>query len=322
MSDSFHPIAKFVCKNDSSHVLTVQGSSRIDSDTLEPATCEKDGRIKMYLYAYIGETQYKSFIYLRVPTGGHEFTNVKYTWSADYKTCTATGKCSVCGKTVSTTVASNYTITKAPTTSETGSGTYKAEFHNYRLEDQEKTVVIPKEALIWGNPTYKWSADGKSCTATRIAKNDPTRKETETSKAVYRVTSTPGCSYKGKGEYTATFKNKAFTSQSHTVDIPTIAHTWKDWKITQQPTCTEKGSKERFCYYCNEKQTKEIAATGHKWGTASYSWTKTTSGYKCVATSVCQNDKTHKLTEFTLQRTNRLSSLRTARSSRTFRTAI
>ena len=41
-------------------------------------------------------------------------------------------------------------------------------------------------------------------------------------------------------------------------------HTWSDWTVTKEATCTEEGSKERVCE-CGEKETEVIPALGHNW---------------------------------------------------------
>lgn len=47
----------------------------------------------------------------------------------------------------------------------------------------------------------------------------------------------------------------------------TCNHDWSEWEETEEPTCREKGTKTRFCFLCNEEETKSIAATGkHEWG--------------------------------------------------------
>ncbi len=43
---------------------------------------------------------------------------------------------------------------------------------------------------------------------------------------------------------------------------PTHTHTFGDWTITQNATCTEKGQQERTCS-CGENETQEINALGH-----------------------------------------------------------
>lgn len=61
------------------------------------------------------------------------------------------------------------------------------------------------------------------------------------------------------------------------------AYTWDSGTITQQPTCTEKGSKKYVCRECKNTKTVEIAALGHAYSTE---WTvdvqpgETSVGYK------------------------------------------
>lgn len=42
-------------------------------------------------------------------------------------------------------------------------------------------------------------------------------------------------------------------------------HTWSDWAVTKEATCTEAGVETRTCD-CGESETREIAALGHTWG--------------------------------------------------------
>ena len=43
-------------------------------------------------------------------------------------------------------------------------------------------------------------------------------------------------------------------------------HDWGKWKVTKEPTCTEKGSRTRTCTLCGAKDKESIKATGHSWG--------------------------------------------------------
>ena len=62
------------------------------------------------------------------------------------------------------------------------------------------------------------------------------------------------CEEKGEETYTAVFTNKAFKTQTKTV---------------------------------------ETDALGHLYGEVSYKWTKEDKGYSCTASRVCENDKNH-----------------------------
>ena len=46
-------------------------------------------------------------------------------------------------------------------------------------------------------------------------------------------------------------------------------HVWGEWTVTKEATCTEDGSKVRYCQVegCNESETKVIGALGHTWST-------------------------------------------------------
>jgi len=44
---------------------------------------------------------------------------------------------------------------------------------------------------------------------------------------------------------------------------PHTEHTYGEWTVTKEATCTEKGSRTRACTVCNEQQTEEIPMTGH-----------------------------------------------------------
>ena len=49
------------------------------------------------------------------------------------------------------------------------------------------------------------------------------------------------------------------------------AHAFGEWKVTKEPTCTEKGEETRVCA-CGAKETRDVAAKGHSFG----EWTVTT----------------------------------------------
>ena len=56
------------------------------------------------------------------------------------------------------------------------------------------------------------------------------------------------------------------TTTEVTTEEETTAHThsFGEWTVAKQATCTEKGSEERRCSSCNEIEIREIAAIGHK----------------------------------------------------------
>ncbi len=41
-------------------------------------------------------------------------------------------------------------------------------------------------------------------------------------------------------------------------------HTWNEWEITREATCTDSGERKRVCAVCGDGETEPIPATGHK----------------------------------------------------------
>lgn len=65
-------------------------------------------------------------------------------------------------------------------------------------------------------------------------------------------------------------------------------HSWGSWTTTKEPTCTEKGVKERTCQSCGNVERDEIAAKGHSLTTeVTKQPTCTETGTKTSKCSVC-----------------------------------
>ena len=67
-------------------------------------------------------------------------------------------------------------------------------------------------------------------------------------------------------------------------------HTYGDWTITKEPTCTEEGSQERVCTVCGAKETEVIPAKGHVWEEeyrVDIEATCVDEGYESIHCSVC-----------------------------------
>ena len=134
--------------------------------------------------------------------------------------------------------------------------TYTAVFTNPAFETQTQTVEIGALGHLYGEASYKWTKTDKgyTCTATRICQNDNTHVDKEAVVAAVEVAKAATCEEKGEETYTAVFTNKAFKTQTKTV---------------------------------------ETDALGHLYGEVSYKWTKEDKGYSCTASRVCENDKNH-----------------------------
>ena len=76
---------------------------------------------------------------------------------------------------------------------------------------------------VWGEPTYKWADDGKSCTAERVCTKDDTHKETATATITSAVKTPATETEKGWTTYTATFTESWAAEQTKDVqDIPVL----------------------------------------------------------------------------------------------------
>jgi hypothetical protein len=116
------------------------------------------------------------------------------------------------------------TVTKPATCEAKGETTYTATFTNTAFETQTKTVETPATGHDWGMPTYEWSADNSTVTATRVCANDESHIETETVSAIGNVTKPATYTEAGVKTWTsATFENAAFEVQTKMEEIPVLA---------------------------------------------------------------------------------------------------
>lgn len=247
--------ASRVCENDSSHgeTETVEASREV---TKAP-TCEEEGE-EVYTAVFTNEAFETQTQTVKTGALGHHFGDVSYEWTKTDKgyTCTASAVCDVDSYTATETVEAAAEVTKAPTCEEKGEETYTAVFTNPAFETQTQTVEIGALGHLYGEASYKWTKTDKgyTCTATRICQNDNTHVDKEAVAAAVEVAKAATCEEKGEETYTAVFTNKAFKTQTKTV---------------------------------------ETDALGHLYGEVSYKWTKEDKGYSCTASRVCENDKNH-----------------------------
>ena len=276
--------------------ISAKGHKSVSANNAVAATCTTDGKESDTVCSVCGVTLATG---KTVTKTGHKYGNSTYTWSNDKSTCTAKRTCSVCSDEQTETVNATSKVTKAATCTETGVTTYTAKFTNTAFATQTTTSsisavghksvsannavaatcttdgkesdtvcsvcgvtlatgkTIAKTGHKYGTPTYTWSKDGKTCVAKRVCANNGTHIETESATITNKVKTPATCTVKGTRTYTATFKNTAFKTQA--------------------------------------KDTQDIAALGHKYGTPTYTWSN--DGKTCIAKRVCANEGTHIETE-------------------------
>ena len=128
----------------------------------------------------------------------------------------------------------------------------------------------PRLGHDWGEPTYEWSDDNRTVTATRVCKRDESHVETETVRTeVTNITTAPTCKAEGDGDVkTKPFTNKAFQEQTKTgVTIPVDpdAHDWDEGEeVTRPDVC---GGKAMLftCKLCRKEKFEATDGSAHQW---------------------------------------------------------
>ncbi len=243
-------------------------------------TCTEEGTYENVVYCTVCNAEL-SRTKVTVKALGHtegEYVVEKH----EDATCTENGAhieamyCTVCGEKLDEKVqilfktGHDYAVTdhKDATCTEDGYDVYTCK----NDKDHTYTVKIDKLDHNWGETTYTWSEDGKSCTATRVCERGCT--ETATAVVTSEVTTPATCVDEGTTTYTATFTVEWAETQTTTRDDVAIDpnnHADIVKVEAKDPTCTENGwAAYEFCNECEAYTTYagEIPAHGHKPGEA------------------------------------------------------
>ena len=177
-----------------------------------------------------------------IPAIGHDYGEPVFRWSDDGKTCTATF---TCGNDETHVEVLNAQVTSAvktaPTCTEMGVTTYTAQV-TFRDETYTNTLEltdIPATGHAYGEPTFQWSADGKTCTVTFTCGNDASHVEVLNAQVTSNLKTAPTCTEMGVTAYTAqvTFQDETYTATLELTDIPAAGHHYEDGVCT---VCGEK----------------------------------------------------------------------------------
>ena len=297
----------------------------------EEATCNEDGK-DIYTATFENKAFAKQVKEVAIAATGHNYGEPTYEWNDDNSTCTATRVCLNDPTHIETETASaSVNYAGEPVCEVEIDAIYTAAFENKAFATQTKVVkVVP--AHTYGEPTYVWSEDNSTCTATRVCTKDETHIETEKVDAVH-VFVNLSCEDDEKDVYTATFENEAFAEQvkevihrkatGHAYGEPT--YVWSDDNSTctatrvcandpthietetvnavhetDDATCDADGKDTYTATFENpafEQQVKEttIKSPGHQWGEPTYVWSEDNS--TCTAIAVCKTDSSHVLKE-------------------------
>lgn len=289
-----------------------------DKTLKSKGTCVKKA-VYYYTCAACGEVSTDKTFEGELDATNHENTELKNVVKPDYFVNGYTGDtyCKDCGVLikkgeVDPMLLPEKVAAKAPTCTEAGNKEYyKGGDKLYTSDDpataKETTlaeVTIPATGHDYDAPTYEFSADRKTCTATRVCKNDKTHVETETVDVVETVITEPTYDAEGESTYTATFTNPAFEKQEITEKTAALVHTYEAVNAVE-PTCTENGNKAYYIrddgkLFVDQAGTEEVTAedvvipaTGHDWELDPDSVKFNDDFTVCQATLKCKNDASH-----------------------------
>ena len=155
------------------------------------------------------------------PTHEHTWADPTYTWSDDYSSCTAERVCSDDTSHKETeTVNSVYKVVTPAGCETDGLGRYTATFVNTAFTAQIQDKTIDPINHDWNEPTYEWTSDYSSCTATRVCKNNSTHIESETKNSECNIITPETMEIDGEATYIVNFTNPAFETQTQNGILP------------------------------------------------------------------------------------------------------
>ena len=273
------------CKNDNSHIETEEAT--VTSEVTQEATCTQ-AEVTTYTAKFNNEafkTQ-KENVTGKIAEDNHNYDEVKYTWSEDYGTCTASRQCKNDNSHIETeeaTVTSE--VTQEATCTQAEVTTYTAKFNNEAFKTQKENVTgkIAEDNHNYDEVKYTWSEDYGTCTAKRVCQNDTSHVETENaSKITENIIKAATCEGVGKKTYKAEFNS--FTScETEELDIPATGHkcndTWEHnetqhWKVCE--TCEKEVNAANHtdensdgtcdvCGYVTTPDTYTVSGTVYTW---------------------------------------------------------
>ena len=151
----------------------------------------------------------------------------------------------------------------------------------YKVADLRIETYVKEKSHehSWGDVTYTWSEDGKTCTAERVCEEDSTHVESAQVSVTAEITKSATCASKGETTYTAVFNNDWAETQTKVLeDVEMLPHSygaeWEsdetghwhmcavckakadeeshtfEWIVDKEATDTQAGSRHQECTVC------------------------------------------------------------------------
>ena len=158
--------------------------------------------------------------------------------------------------------------------------------NTFTMPESAVTITPVFEAHTYGEPTFAWTDDNTSVTATFTCdREDCGHQETATAQATSAVTKQPTCTEKGVTTYTATvtvdFGEGTYTSTKDVQDIPAVAHTYGEPVFTWAED--GKSASATFTCACGDEH-EETAVITHEVKTPATCTEKGTTTYTATVT--------------------------------------
>lgn len=102
---------------------------------------------------------------------------------------------------------------------------------SFKMPESDVTATSSYgERHAWQKPSWNWSADGSSCTASFACKNDASHTQSINAQVSSAVKQPAGCTTDGTTEYTAVveFNGTTHTATTQRTDIPAIGHKFEN----------------------------------------------------------------------------------------------
>ena len=207
-----------------------------------PATCESVGTLENWYCADCGKyfsdaagTVVIPKSSITLPLSGHDydFENAEFTWSDDYSTCTAVAVCRNNAEHILTEeVQSDKNVIEPTTCEEDGRCSFTATFSDPGFGTKTTGEMDdPAPGHAWDKtgekykPTFAWTPDFSSCTATVYCKNDKSHSRAYVGTVTRSIETVQDCDVDGKESYTATFED-GVKSDTKTITLPMTGHEW------------------------------------------------------------------------------------------------
>ena len=303
-------VANFVCANDNSHTETAPAT--VTTETVA-AICEADGKTTYTAKATFKGVEYTDTRVVVLPMLHHNWGDITYTWVKDGDQYKVTAL-RVCANNPNEhqqteTVTTTSEITESSGCESEGTLRYTATFHDpFTTQYKEEAVAVTGHTLVHtayqdstctepGNIEY-WRcsvcdkiftdeiASTTSCIGTDLAATVISAKGHDF------VMEGDGMVARDNNDGTHSFKCSRCdaygigTGATAEVDGK-VAHAYGEWVVTVEPTCKDKGEKERVCSVCGNVEKGENEYAPHTlYGIKAKSATCTTAGN--IAYYFCQ----------------------------------